>query len=114
MALASVIPIRLRLRDTQRSVTQFRTLDGVRIGLRVQYAAYDQRWRLWLFAPDGAQIAGPETAVPGIELFRAHKYDARVPPGQLFVYSPTREPPTLETVDLSAKLYYRPASEVVS
>jgi hypothetical protein len=112
--LASIIPIRLRAAVDQRSTVQYRTLDSVRIGFRTRWFAYDAVWRIWLLATDGAQIAGPRALVPGYDIFRPWKYDARVPPGELFVYSDDRSAPTLDTLGATANLYYRPIAEVVS
>jgi hypothetical protein len=95
--------------DTDRDRIQFVTLGGFRIGLRCRYAAVDARWRLWVLDIDGSQIFGPATMVPGIDLLVGAKHDPRVPSGELFVYSADREPPTADTMDVGAVLYYREA-----
>ncbi len=109
MASETLTRIYVKGADADRDRIQFVDLDGLRLGLRCRYAAIDDRWRLWALALDGAQIFGPVTMVPGIDLLLGAKHDPRVPPGQLFVYSLDREPPTATTVDLAAVLYYRRA-----
>ncbi len=84
--------------------------DWAQCGLRVRLSAYDGRWRLWLVALDGTTIAGPRRLVPGIDLLLGLKHDSRAPQGQLFCYSKDREPPTVETLDTAAVLFYRGAS----
>lgn len=101
----------VRRLPTHRATVQFVDFqDGTRCGLRARYSAYDSRWRIWLLDLDGETIAGPITLVPGVDLLLGHKHDPRVPQGQLFVYSPDREPPDADTVDVSAVLYYRAVS----
>lgn len=107
MANETLTRIYVKGTDTDRDRIQFVTLGGLRIGLRCRYAAVDARWRLWLLDTDGSQIFGPATMMPGIDLLVGAKHDPRVPQGQLFVYSPDREPPTADTIDVSAVLYYR-------
>jgi hypothetical protein len=107
MAAEELVRIHVRALATERSRVQFVELEGVRVGLHARYSAYDGVWRLWLLATDGTQIAGPISLVPGLDLLLGHKHDPRVPPGQLFVYSPDRAAPTLDTIDVSAVLYYR-------
>jgi hypothetical protein len=72
-----------------------------------RYSAFDDRWYLWVLALDGTRIAGPIRLVPGVDLLLSYKYDERVPQGELFCYSADREPPTKETVDTDAVLFYR-------
>lgn len=110
MASETLTRIFVKGADTDRDRIQFVTLDGLRIGLRCRYAAVDARWRLWVLDTAGAQIFGPATMVPGIDLLIGAKHDPRVPQGQLFVYSPDREPPDATTMDVSAVLYYRAAT----
>lgn len=101
--------IYVRRAAAQRQTSHFVTLGGLKIGLRFRYCAADERWRMWLLALDGATIVGPISLVPGIDLLAGRKHDPRVPAGQLFVWSPTREPPTADTIDVSAILFYRDA-----
>lgn len=110
MASETLTRIYVKGADADRDRIQFVTLDALRIGLRCRYAAIDGRWRLWVLALDGAQIFGPVTLLPGIDLLVGAKYDPRVPQGQLFVYSPDREPPDATTIDTAAVLYYRGAT----
>lgn len=107
MASETLTRIYVKGADTDRDRIQFVTLDGLRIGLRCRYAAFDARWRLWILDTAGAQIFGGVTMVPGIDLLVGAKHDPRVPQGQLFVYSADREPPTAATMDVDAVLYYR-------
>jgi hypothetical protein len=93
--------------SSDRSRLQFVTLDGVRVGIRVRWSAYSSVLLLWLHDAAGVQIFGPRFLVPGLDMLDGSKHDLRVPQGQLFVYSPTREAPTLETIDVSAVLFYR-------
>lgn len=92
---------------TARARLIFITLEGVRVGLRVRWSAYAEQFALWLHLPDGSRIFGPRMLVPGIDLLDGSKHDPRVPPGQLFVYSPDRSAPTLDTIDVDAVLFYR-------
>lgn len=101
-----MIKIRLRHTPDDRAALQFRTLGGVRIGLRTRYAAWDDRWYLSLVALDNAPIAGPMRIVPGVNFLEQWQYDPRVPAGTLFAYSFDGVPPTLLTVDTDAALYY--------
>lgn len=110
MASETLTRIYVRGAGTDRDRIQFVTLDGQRLGLRCRYAAVDARWRLWVLDTDGTLIFGPVTLVPGVDLLVGAKYDPRVPQGQLFVYSPTREPPNAVSMDVSAVLYYRGAT----
>lgn len=108
MAAEELVRIHVKALVTDRSRIQFIDFrDGVRAGLWARYSAYDGVWRLWILGLDGTTIAGPVSMVPGIDLFLQHKHDPRVPQGQLFTYSADREAPTLDTVDVSAVLYYR-------
>lgn len=81
---------------------------GTRIGFRFQFSSEQSRWFVWLLDLDLTLIAGPIRLVPGVDLLLQYKHDPRVPQGQLFVYSPTQAPPTLDTVDTDAVLFYRP------
>ncbi len=99
--------ITVRLLDRQRATLQFVTLDEIRIGFRFRHTAIEDRWYLWLIATDNAVIAGPLKMLGGVDVFEPYKYDPRVPPGQLFTFSADREPPTAETIDGDAKVYYR-------
>lgn len=103
-----LVQISIRQLETQRATIQivdFR--DGTRIGVRTRWSSFDELWYLWICALDLTQIAGPIALVPGIDLLLGHKHDPRVPQGELFVFSPDRLPPTLETVDVTAILFYR-------
>lgn len=80
------------------------------IGFRFRRSAYLDRWYLWVLALDGVEIAGPRKLVGGVDLLAGLKHDTRIPPGELFVYSPDREAPTGATVDTEAVLYYRPST----
>lgn len=107
MASEDLTRIYVKGGDDDRDRIQFVTLGGLRIGLRCRYAAVDARWRLWVLDTDGSQIFGPATMMPGIDLLVGAKHDPRVPQGQLFVYSQSREPPDADTMDVTAVLYYR-------
>lgn len=110
MVLAETLTrIQVRQHPGERDRIQFLDLDGVRLGLRLRYAASTDRWHLWVLDLAGSVIAGPRRVVPGIDLLVGAKHDPRVPPGQLFCYSATREPPTAATIDASCVLYYRKA-----
>lgn len=107
-----LVRIYVRRAESERASRQFPDFrDGSRCGLRFQYAALDERWRMWAIDLDGTTIAGPRTLVPGVDLFEGWRHDPRIPTGQLFVYSPSREPPDAETIDVSAVLYYRRSTE---
>lgn len=101
--------ITVRARSDDRSRLQTVSLDGIAIGLRFRWSAYDSHWYVWVHAIDGSRIAGPRVLVPGVDLFSDLRYDPRIPPGQLFCYSPDREPPDLNTIDVSAIVFYRSA-----
>ncbi len=107
MASETLTRISVRGGTAARDRIQFVQIGGTRCGLRCRHVALDDRWRLWVLALDGSVIFGPVTMVPGIDLLAGAKHDPRVPQGQLFVFSPTREPPTLTTIDTTAVLYYR-------
>lgn len=103
-----LVKIRVRQLTSQRATVQYPDFrDGTRCGLRFRWSAFAELWYMWTLALDGTTIAGPVALVPGIDLFLGMKHDERVPQGELFVYSPDRLPPDLETVDVSAVLYYR-------
>lgn len=100
----------IRRTTTQRSVLQpVDYSDGARGMLLSRYSAFDDRWRIWLLDLAGEVIAGPIRVVPGISLLQGFQYDPRVPQGQLFAFSVDRQPPTLDTADISAVLFYRGA-----
>lgn len=108
MAVEQLVRIYVKALATDRSRVQtIDFLDGVRAGLWARYSAFDGVWRLWLLALDATVIAGPISLVPGIDLLLGHKHDPRVPQGELFVFSPDRAAPTLDTIDVSSVLYYR-------
>lgn len=117
--MSRLIQLRVRQRERQRDTLYFETFDRgtddeTRVGLRFRFSAYDNRWYHWLVDNNGSVFAGPMRLVPGVDLWRPFKYDPRVPRGQLFVFSQGGSPPTKDTVDNEAKLYYRPAAEVAS
>lgn len=93
---------------TARDAIQFATLDSARYAFRFRYIAYDDAWRMWLLDLDETRIAGPIRLVPGIDLLAPYKYDLRVPQGQLFLFSETREEGTLANIDSTVSLFYRP------
>jgi hypothetical protein len=97
----------VRQAPDQRATEQFVTLDGIRIGLRCQFSAFDSRWRLWLLDLDGTVIRGPTRLVQGLDLFGDAHHDPRVPPGELRVFSVDGVPMDAATVDKAAVLYYR-------
>jgi hypothetical protein len=103
-----LVKLYVRRTEAQRDVTSFPDWrDGSRCGVRFRYTSVLDRWYMWLIDLDGSTIAGPKKLVPGRDLLLGDKHDPRVPPGQLFVYSPDRLPPTAATVDVAAVLYYR-------
>ena len=103
--------IYVRLHDDQRSIVHFVSFsDDARCGFRFRYFARDGRWRMWLLALDGTQLAGPIKLAPGVDLLAGCKHLDPVPQGQLFVYSPDGAAPTADTVDVDAVLYYRAVS----
>lgn len=102
----TLLQIRIRPND-ERAPVQYPDFGDVRCGIMTRYSAFEDRWYLWILALDGTRIAGPIKLVPGLDLLRQFKYDPRVPQGQLFCYSPDREPPTLTTADNDAVLFYR-------
>lgn len=93
--------------NNARASTQYPDFGDVRCGLAIRYSGYDSRFYLWILDLDGTRIAGPIKLVPGIDLLLPYKYDPRVPQGELFCYSADRQPPTLDTADTDAVLYYR-------
>lgn len=107
--------IAIRYGEDNRSVLSYPNqpaalgLDGVQIGLRLQWLASSERWGLWLHALDESPMFGPALLVGGLNLWRPWQYDPRVPPGDLFVYSADFAPPSLTTADTEASLYYRSA-----
>lgn len=103
----TLIKITVRGRADDRDRLQVVELDGVRVGLRFRWSALESVWYLWIHDVDGSVISGPRALVPGLDLMLGAKHDPRVPPGQLFVYSPDRSAPTLETIDVSAIVFYR-------
>lgn len=106
-----LVRIRVRQASSQRATTQFVDFrDGIRCGIRCRWSAFAELWYLWVLALDGTVIAGPMAMVPGIDLLLGTKHDPRVPQGELFVYSPTRDAPNADTMDESAVLYYRRSS----
>ena len=106
--MADVTKITVRRLATHQDPRQFVELAGTRIGLRVTASKRDDRWDLRLVSTDYVEFAGPIRLVPGIDLFAPVAYDPRVPRGQLFVHSLTREPATLGNVDVVARLLFRP------
>lgn len=103
-----LVRIYVRRSTDQRSSRQYPDWrDGSRAGLLCTFSAYDSRWRMWLIDLDGTVIRGPRVLAPGSDLLLGWKHDPRVPQGELFVYSPSREPPDADTIDRSAVLYYR-------
>jgi len=107
--VANLVRINIRVLDEQRETIQYVNLgEGeVRCGLKTRYSAYDGRWYIWILALDGELVTGPIKLVPGIDLLAGRKHDLRVPQGQLFVYAADREPPTKDTIDTDAVLFYR-------
>jgi hypothetical protein len=111
--LAKLVRITVRRSDDQTETVQFVDYqDGVRGGLRFRWCAYDGLWRLWYLALDGSTISGPEALAPGANLTQGHRHDPRVPQGELFVHAPDRNPPNRETIDVSARVYYRPVEAI--
>jgi hypothetical protein len=84
------------------------TLNGIRVILDIRH--YADRWYLRTLDEAAVQICGPDKIVPGIDLWRAYRYDSRIPAGELFCYSIDREPPTLDSADKRSFLYYREAT----
>lgn len=97
----------VRIASDQRAPEQYITLEGVRIGLRFQFSAFDTSWRMWLLDLDGSVIRGPTRLVQGLDLFGDAHHDTRVPPGELRVFSVDGLRMDATTVDGDAVLYYR-------
>lgn len=98
--------------DRDRDMLRFFELDGIRLGIRSRWCAYDSTWRLFFHDTDATQFAGPVDLVPGINLLQQYQYDARIPPGQMYVWSNDRSAPTFAGMDETYKVIYRPLSEV--
>ncbi len=101
--------IRVKHLPEQRAVVETVELDSTRITFRFRHSGAEDRWYMWLIDTAGVQICGPIKLLPGTDLILPYKYDARVPPGQLFVRG---DPPTKDTIDLSSFLCYRPIANV--
>lgn len=111
--MAKTLSLRPYGDDRDRDVVQFFDLEeGVRLGIRSRWSAYDTIGRLFLLDADETQFAGPIAVVPALDLLRQYKHDPRVPSGELFVYGANRQAPTFETIGVDQNLIYRTAAEV--
>ena len=106
----SVTRINIRTNTLQRSTMQFVRIDGVILGLKSRWTAYDGLWRLWITDSASTMLVGPITLVGGMDLLLGHKHIPGIPQGTLFVYSQDREPPDRDTLDVTAMLVYRGVS----
>ncbi len=108
--MSNVDKIRVKVfTPADRATLSFLDLDGVRIALRFRHSALQDCWHMWLVATDGTEFAGPIRLSSGLDLLLPYKYDARVPPGQLFVRG---EEMTAANADRTSELRYRRVADV--
>lgn len=108
--MSDVDRIRVKLLSpADRATLSFLELDGVRIALRFRYSTLEDRWHMWIVATDGTEFVGPIRMLRGLDLLLPYKYDARVPPGQLFVRG---EEMNAANADRTSELVYRRVADV--
>lgn len=108
--MSNVDRIRVKLSSpADRATLSFLDLDGIRIALRFRHSTLEDRWHMWLVSMDGTEFVGPIRLARGLDLFLPYKYDARVPPGQLFVRG---EEMTAANADRTSELCYRRVADV--
>lgn len=100
--------VQLRQVDTQRESLQECTLGGVRLRLKARYVALTDRWYLSIYTSADVLIVGMLACVPGVDLLAPYKH-LDLPQGQLFCHSADRQPPTFDTLDVTARVLYREA-----
>lgn len=103
--------VQLRQATNQYAIRQFLELDGVRLGIEARYITAKGGWSIWILSPAGDRVVGPLALSPGIDLLTPYHYLDHVPPGSLFVQSTSRDAPTRESLDVTARLIYREAEE---